>query len=247
MNGGDSRSSKYMMNGTGTDTMARKNMNERNLTERDTRPKTDASGIKAPQVHAARPQLVLDVGGVLLSNLTPAFWSEATARGRAEYAAVRSRYKSEIRDDLWSGALTEEQFWRWIGTNCPSVTPSEGQALLMDCLVPLPALERLHDWSRMADLHLLSNHRHEWLLPKLSHVIGLFRSVTVSSQAGCFKPNAAIYRIAAESLAAGAPILFVDDSAANLQQAESLGWSTLLADADGGWIQRVEPILSTMM
>ncbi|WP_127530487.1 HAD family hydrolase [Paenibacillus kobensis] len=202
---------------------------------------------EAAQGSIKRPQLVLDVGGVLLSNLTPAFWTEAIARGGADYAAVRSRYKTEIRDDLWSGAVTEQEFWNWIETNCPSVSPVAGQALLMDCLVPLPALEHLERWSRIADLHLLSNHRHEWLLPKLTNFMGLFRSVTVSSQAGCFKPNAAIYQIASESIGADSPILFVDDSAANLKQAERFKWSTLLADAEGNWIQQVEPLLSSMM
>ncbi|GFN31748.1 HAD-IA family hydrolase [Paenibacillus xylaniclasticus] len=193
---------------------------------------------------ALRPQLVLDVGGVLLSNLTPAFWTEAVTRSGVDYAVVRARYKSEIRDDLWSGVLTEEQFWSWIAFYCPSISPEAGQALLMDCLVPLPALTYLHKWSRIADLHLLSNHRHEWLLPKLEDYIELFRTVTISSQSGCFKPNEAIYRIAEQSIGIEAPILFVDDSTTNLQQAELFGWSTLLADVEGKWISKVEPLLA---
>jgi putative hydrolase of the HAD superfamily len=193
-------------------------------------------------------QLVLDVGGVLLSNLTPTFWTQLVERTGVDYAEIRSKYKREIRDHLWSGAVEEPQFWQWLNRYCPSLLEEEGRAMIMDNLVPLASLERLEGWRQLADLHILSNHRSEWLMPKLADYVHHFTSLTVSSSAGCFKPDLRIYHHAAETIGtADGPILFIDDSAANLEKAQSLGWSVLHADPAGEWLNKVEPIMQQLL
>ncbi|PWV95189.1 putative hydrolase of the HAD superfamily [Paenibacillus cellulosilyticus] len=193
-------------------------------------------------------QLVLDVGGVLLSNLTPTFWTQLADRTGVDYADIRSRYKREIRDDLWSGAAEEPQFWQWMNQYCITLTEEEGRAMIMDNLVPLPSLERLDRWKQLADLHILSNHRTEWLSPKLADHAHHFTSMTVSSSAGCFKPDLRIYQHAVDAIGtANGPVLFIDDSAANLEKAQSLGWSVLIADPAGEWMNKVEPIMQQLL
>ncbi|EFM12453.1 conserved hypothetical protein [Paenibacillus curdlanolyticus YK9] len=194
-----------------------------------------------------KPQLILDVGGVLLSNLTPGFWTELAETTLVPYETFRTSYKQEIRDDLWSGAATETQFWQWAAQHAPALTAADGRQMLLKHLVPLPAIEQLQAWSRIADIHILSNHREEWLAPKLAEVTQWLTSLTVSSAAGSFKPNLPIYEIAASQAAARGPILFVDDSRANLAQAATLGWDTLWADPEGAWINEIIPLLTDML
>ncbi|MBD3918485.1 HAD-IA family hydrolase [Paenibacillus sp. PR3] len=203
---------------------------------------------KDTAARSVRVQLILDVGGVLLSNLTPTFWTQLVERTGVDYSEIRSRYKSEVRDDLWSGAVEEPQFWKWMNQYCPSLTEEDGRTMIMDNLVPLPSLERLVQWKQLADLHILSNHRTEWLDPKLADYAQHFTSMTVSSRAGSFKPNVSIYQHAVAAIGdAEGPILFIDDSANNLQQAESLGWSVLLADQAGEWMDKVESTMQHLL
>ncbi|MWC27949.1 HAD family hydrolase [Paenibacillus sp. MMS18-CY102] len=194
-----------------------------------------------------KPQLILDVGGVLLTNLSPGFWTELAETSIVPYETLRASYKQEVRDGLWSGAITELQFWQWAAKHIPELTPEDGRQLILKHLIRLPAVEQLQAWSRMADIHILSNHREEWLSPKLADIRQSITSWTVSSESGSFKPNMPIYEKAAAQLAGPGPILFVDDSRANLAQAHKLGWSTLWADPDSVWIESVVPLLNGML
>jgi FMN phosphatase YigB (HAD superfamily) len=188
-----------------------------------------------------KPQLVLDIAGVIASNLSPLFWRELELRsGNGE---LKGRFDRDIRRRLWTGELREEQFWDWLGEQCPNIRPNEARKLLMQALKPLPAYERLQSWSRTADIHLVSNHCQEWLDPVLSGVQKYVQSVTISNQVGCCKPDLAIYRLVAERLESQSPILYVDDQEKNLQPAAALGWKTLLADPDQRWIVKVDSLL----
>jgi putative hydrolase of the HAD superfamily len=110
-------------------------------------------------------------------------------------------------------------------------------------LKPLPALDKLKEWCPVIDIHLLSNHRIEWLSPIIDSIRPCLKSVTVSSAVGCSKPHPAIYERAASNLASNRNVLFVDDQAKNFEQASILGWNTLLADPQGGWTDKVLPLL----
>ena len=189
-----------------------------------------------------RPQLVLDVGGVLLTNLTN-FWGRLAVMAGLPYADVRAVYKAEMRAALWTGAAEERRFWEWAAARLPSVDPNAARQALLDSMRPLPALDMLPAWNALADVHILSNHRAEWLRPALSAHLPRLASLTISSEAGSAKPDPAIYEAARAKLAPGAPVLFVDDKAANLQAASALGWQTLLADEhDSRWTAEVEPL-----
>lgn len=171
------------------------------------------------------------------------FWEQLCDRSSISYESIVPHYKATMSAPLWRGEVTEAEFWNWMAGGYPSVDVSSARLLLTANLARLPALNRLAEWRAHADLHLLSNHRAEWLLPVLAKELPLFASVTISSEVGCAKPQPEIFRRVASRLPAGAPVLFVDDQSHNLQAAIELGWMTLKADADGRWVEEVAPML----
>ncbi|MFC4101825.1 HAD-IA family hydrolase [Paenibacillus xanthanilyticus] len=190
-----------------------------------------------------KPQLLLDAGGVLVSNLSPLFWEQLCEQFSIAYEAIVPHYKAAMSASLWRGEVTEAEFWDWLAGGYPGVDVSAARRLLTANLIRLPALDRLALWRVNADLHLLSNHRTEWLFPVLAPELALFTSVTISSEIGSAKPQPEIFRHAALRLPIGAPALFVDDQTHNLHAASELGWMTLKADADGRWVEQVGPML----
>ena len=99
---------------------------------------------------------------------------------------------------------------------------------------------KLADWAAVAELWLLSNHRHEWLRPVLEAegLLPLFERVIISSEWSAMKPEPALYASLRDS--PGVETLFVDDKQENLDVAERFGIGTLLADADGHWVEQVD-------
>jgi putative hydrolase of the HAD superfamily len=187
----------------------------------------------------SRPQLVFDVGGVLAGNLD-GFWSDLARQGGIDRTELRLRYKEEVGSRLWQGSLSEAQFWDWLRAACPGVGTEDARDLLRRALVPLPALDHLEDWSRRADLHILSNHVAAWIMPLFADLGTRIASFTVSSEEGFHKPDIRLFRAAEAKLNAAGSICFVDDKADNLETARRLGWETILADEGGRWIEEID-------
>jgi HAD superfamily hydrolase (TIGR01509 family) len=193
---------------------------------------------------SSRAQLVLDLGGVLVTNLSPLFWQQLANHSKVLYEEMVSRYKQDVRESLWSGAITEDDFWNWLSGSFSTVDGKAARELLHANLTPLPALRELAQWSQAADIHLLSNHRTEWVAPILAEIQPYLKSVTISSSIGFRKPHPRIYDAVAQNLTANQMILFVDDQRKNLEQASRLGWKTMLADENGDWIAKVTNIIN---
>jgi putative hydrolase of the HAD superfamily len=191
-----------------------------------------------------RPQLVLDVAGVLIGNFPAEFWGRLAERAGCSDRDLKERFRREIRRDLWTGQMKESEFWAWLHACYPGVDPGWARDLLGSSLKPLPALGRLADWCRLADVHLLSNHCREWLSPFLRDVEPALRSATISNQVGCCKPEPDIYRMVDDRCGDSRNILFVDDQTKNLEPAARLGWRTLLADDLGLWMAEAERFIS---
>ncbi|MCZ8515376.1 HAD-IA family hydrolase [Paenibacillus filicis] len=186
----------------------------------------------------SKTQLVLDVGGVLGTNLTR-FWHELAASASLSYEDLRRLYKQELRDKCWTGEISEPDFFTWACSIQSSMNESQARSLMLSCLQPLPAYKLVPDWSKIYDLHILSNHRSEWLAPFLAPILPYFQTVTISSEIGCAKPSPDIFKHAASVLPKGATVLFVDDTEHNLTAAADHGWQILLADSEGHWIHQI--------
>jgi putative hydrolase of the HAD superfamily len=186
---------------------------------------------------SSKPDLVLDIAGVLATNLSPYFWNDLSLKFGVSYEEL-IQFKKETREELWTGEITEQDFWLKLNTSFPSVEINYARSQLPSFIKPLPALEKIPLWSQHANIHLLSNHRIEWIQHILAEIRPYIKSITISREAGCCKPESAIY-LKVERYLNKKHILFVDDQEKNLKEARSLGWNTLLADTEGAWAEKV--------
>ncbi|WP_243643941.1 HAD-IA family hydrolase [Paenibacillus pinisoli] len=189
---------------------------------------------------------MLDIGGVLAANLSPRFWNEIARLADTPVELLYAKYKEELSRGLWVGHFSELEFWNWIHAQSPSVSAAKGQAILMESLAPLPGMLQLPEWSKHADIHILSNHLAAWIDPVLEPVRPFLTSVTISSQIGMSKPQLELYEYACALLPPTAPVLFIDDQERNLRQGAAVGWHTLQADPDGRWIDEANRWLRRM-
>ncbi|WP_208918602.1 hypothetical protein [Paenibacillus uliginis] len=57
-----------------------------------------------------KPQLVLDIAGVIVTNLSPSYWEEIAQIADISYNTIKELFKQEARDALWTGRMSEQQF-----------------------------------------------------------------------------------------------------------------------------------------
>lgn len=120
-----------------------------------------------------RPQLVLDVAGVLVTNFSPHAWGGfSSGTDDASLIYLPHRFK-EIKGDLWIDKMTEEGFWIWLNELFPELENKVDRSWILQQLKPLTAMQLLEAWSQYADIHLLSNHRIEWLSHLLDPILPL--------------------------------------------------------------------------
>ncbi|WP_236013181.1 HAD family hydrolase [Paenibacillus glycanilyticus] len=190
-----------------------------------------------------KPELVLDAAGVIATNFSPRFWQELVWRYGLSYDKL-AQFKQEIRVSLWTGVISEDEFWDEICSRFPAIDRDEARIRLLSQITPLPAADQIPRWSEHAHIHLLSNHRLEWLEPIVEPLRPYLRSITISSTAGCCKPNAPIYEQVEQHFESRASVLFVDDQEKNFKEPELRGWTNVLADEQGDWVNRVNRFLA---
>jgi putative hydrolase of the HAD superfamily len=57
-----------------------------------------------------KPELILDIGGVLATNFSHLFWQELSLISCIPCKDLME-FKKNIRDELWTGKITEKDFW----------------------------------------------------------------------------------------------------------------------------------------
>lgn len=191
----------------------------------------------------SRPQLILDAAGVLVTNLSPDYWNAIHSLTGIPYVQLKAQFKDELRHNFWSGKVEVVYFWRWLQDKAPHIDAAAAGHLLKQFLKPLPAMSQIAGWSRYADIHILSNHRSEWLAPLLEPVRSYVKSVTISSEVGLCKPDPEIFELVHTSLNKLEPIFYVDDQEKNRRPAMQLGWHTVIADPEGSWIERINRLI----
>lgn len=183
--------------------------------------------------------LVLDVGGVLATNLSPTFWETIARELQFPKEPLYEQYKVEISTKLWTGAINIEQFWNWFEQFGATISEEARQRAIATSLLPLPSLQYIGEWSAAASIHIMSNHRTEWLQPILNKYLPYFTSVHISDKVGFKKPDLQFFQHVQQQFKPNEHILFVDDTSRNLLAAESLGWQTLRGDESGHWTAAV--------
>ncbi|QGH35753.1 hypothetical protein GI584_17605 [Gracilibacillus salitolerans] len=187
-------------------------------------------------------QLILDVGGVLATDLD-LFWEELVNQADLPYDKIRAIYRTEIREQLWQGDISEYNFWQWLDYTFPGINLEYLQTVMQKSLVELEGIHHVETWSAVSNIHILSNHRLEWLQPVINRLQPYLTSSTISSEVGVAKPDPRIYEICDNQLDFDRPILFVDNKKENLIPAVELGWQTIHADPDNEWIAKVDRLV----
>lgn len=175
----------------------------------------------------SKPCLILDAGGVLVTEPVPQWLSWLAGPKTPE---VSELYYGQLYDRLWAGDLPTGEFFDRIveGTGR---TSEQAREKLVELFVTTPQIVKVAEWGQRAHLALLSNHRAEWIRPVLDRagVLDLFEVVWVSAEMGLAKPNPAIYSPVLD-WTDGRPALFVDDAPRNVLSSEKAGLRCLLAD-----------------
>ncbi|WP_162231657.1 HAD family hydrolase [Allosalinactinospora lopnorensis] len=186
--------------------------------------------------------LLLDACGVLVGEpMGPLFSAVVVSSGLHE-RVVKDVFRDQLRDDLWSGRISTGEFWERFAfaVGLDHASP-EWHEVLVDAMEPLPAAALVPDWANRARLALISNHRHEWLLPVLrKHGLEqYFHALGISSATGVVKPAPEAFLRALGDHPPHAA-LYVDDKDANVRAAHGVGIAAVQADPGGAWIDEVE-------
>lgn len=184
-----------------------------------------------------KPELVLDIAGVIATNFSPIFWEDLSSKNEVSYDEL-IKFSKEVREELWTGKIKDEEFWDMLIERFPTIDRGYAATKLLSVIKPLPAFEEIPLWSKYANIHLLSNHRIEWVKHIIRPVEEYIKSINISGDVGFCKPQVEIYLKVSSHFKGEENVLFVDDQEKNLIEARNLGWNTLLADDKGEWIKK---------
>lgn len=154
-------------------------------------------------------------------------------------------FRKGIREKLWTGQMTEQGFWTNLQRQVPHLHRESAKGQLLSMITPLAAMKEIPSWSEIANIHLLSNHRLEWIEHIINPIQAYVTSITISAESGACKPEMAIYEKTQSHLKNNGIVLFVDDQEKNFTGAAELGWDTLLADKQGEWTEIVSALLKS--
>lgn len=169
-----------------------------------------------PDLVVAHEVVVLDVHGVVFNNPLPRFLAELGARSELGSNRFKRMWRSTWRVPFWEGRVTEAEMWAGIA---PGLDAACLRADLERRYRPGPWFDFVvaHD----GPLWLLSNHRTDWLLPRLER-FGLaerFDRVLVSDALGAAKPSPDAFAPLVEH----GSLVFFDDSQRNVDAARAQG------------------------
>lgn len=172
----------------------------------------------------------------------PTFPARAADRLGVDPSAVRDLIRGPFRNDYWGGRLPESAFWHALGVPVPDA--SDRMAILD--LRPRIDPARVASWRQVADIWIISNHRHEWLLPVLaqSGLADVVDHVVISSIGGHVKPDPAAWAVLLADGTAAEDVLIVDDQPRNVEAARSLGITAVAAGDDHAWCVEVDRFLA---
>ncbi|MGB1711043.1 MAG: HAD-IA family hydrolase [Miltoncostaeaceae bacterium] len=181
---------------------------------------------------------------MLVESLMPGFPACAAERTGADSGRVRRLLTDDsFRRAYWGGDLPEAAFWQAAGIPVPD---PERRAAVLD-IRPVVVPARIARWRQTADIWVVSNHRHEWLLPVLDAAgfTAVVDRIEVSSLTGRVKPDPAAWEALLADGTSPERVAVVDDQQPNLDSARALGLTALLADGGTGWVDQVDAWLAS--
>ena len=192
-------------------------------------------------METAKPKLlVLDGQGVVFEAPFKQFLRLFAGENGLDFSEVVFRWKNQIRQRAWCGAIDDEMIWNELAGK--EVDVAKTMRALHSRYELGPAAGRLSVWSQKVPIWLLSNHRRAWLLPLLEDA-GLedaFERLLISDCTGLVKPESdAFLQLLSGDISPG-EVLFVDDKRRNTEAAEKLGICTILATAGSPWVEEIE-------
>lgn len=175
----------------------------------------------------------------------PSFPARAAARTGADEQEVRTLLTDHaFRRAYWGGDLPERAFWDQLGVPVPD------DARRTEVLDLRPRIEpaRVAAWAEAADIWVVSNHRHEWLLPVLARwgFEPLAHRIEVSSLTGRVKPDPSAWAALLHDGLPASLAIAVDDQQANLEAARSLDITAVRAGDDAAWADAVDAWLAAV-
>jgi len=188
--------------------------------------------------------LVLDAHGVVFTSSVRQFLLRLADERRQSKDELLTRWQDGLRLDAWTGAISESDVWARLGINNP-IEIEQAKTLMEECFDIGCGGKCVSRWSQRVPVWMLSNHRSEWLLPRIQRFdLGPhFANVVVSDQIGAAKPDSSAFDSIVELDIAPSQILFVDDQPRNLDAASRLGLQVIQASDDGTWTKLVDEML----
>jgi glucose-1-phosphatase len=162
--------------------------------------------------------VVLDVHGVVFTNPLVPFLLETARRHGREEAQVLRLWSGQLRRPFWLGQSSVSELWQSLYPGCD---PAALSAELEERYAAGPLFELL---DAIDDpIWLLSNHRSEWLLPRIARfgLEGRFERVCVSDTIGFVKPEPEAFDFVRQ-LADGRAIRYLDDNPVNVAAAGAI-------------------------
>lgn len=91
-----------------------------------------------------RPQIVLDIAGVLLSNMSLTCWKDMSEETNLSAESLKVHFAG-IKRKLWTGMMREEEFWQSLKEMYPELSISRAKDILYNSIVPYQPLNTLSD------------------------------------------------------------------------------------------------------
>lgn len=170
--------------------------------------------------------VVLDVHGVIFTNPLTRFLAELAQRHGRESGEVLQTWTHQLRRPFWLGELDPRRMWQAL---FPAADADALTAELEQRYAAGPLFAALDDISQ--PIWLLSNHRSEWLLPRLARfgLAGRFERIYVSDAIGWVKPDAEAFRLVQREAGRRA-VTYIDDKPANVAIAAEVFAEAILVD-----------------
>ena len=67
-----------------------------------------------------KPELVLDIAGVIATNFSPIFWEDLSSKNEVSYDEL-IKFSKEVREELWTGKIKDEEFWDMLIERFPTI------------------------------------------------------------------------------------------------------------------------------